>query len=249
MALFNIKKKAHSDDIEDAQRILSPDSPFAVKEAFKSLNTNILYLPIEDKCKKICITSSFSGEGKTYVSANLALSLADNADSKRVLLIDMDMRKPRVDRLLSKFALTADFNSGLSEYLAGIVEKPEFVKTENSNLDILFSGAESLNPTGLINSSRMKKLFEIAESLYDYIIIDTPPVGIVTDALLLNTSVNGYLIATRADYSNVNALSDTIDLIERVDGTIFGVVLSAIDPKKTKGSLSYKYRSYSKYEK
>ena len=249
MAFFKIKKKAHSDDIEDTQRILSANSPFAVKEAFKSLNTNILYLPIEDKCKKICITSSFSGEGKTYVSVNLALSLADNADGKKVLLIDMDMRKPRVDRLLSEFVKTADHKFGLSEYLAGISEEPNFVKTESSNLDILFSGAETLNPTGLINSSRMKKLIDIAEKTYDYVIIDTPPVGIVTDALLLTSCINGYIIATRADYSNVNALSDTVELIQRVDGNIYGIVLSAIDPKKAKGSFSYKYRSYSKYEK
>lgn len=241
------KRKVHSDDSEDIRRILNGDTPFAIVEAFKSLNTNILYLPIEDKCKKICVTSSYSGEGKTYVSLNLAISLADNTDGKRVLLIDMDMRKPRVGRLLYDFCNVKKNVDGLSEFLASISDIPNFVKSQNDNLYVLFSGATSSNPSGLINSKRMDTLLELASKEFDYIIIDTPPVGIITDALLLASKINGYLITQRANYSDVRSLSETVNAINNVHGQIFGIVLSAVDPKKGKGAYSYKYSSYSSY--
>ncbi len=247
MALFKKSKKAHSDDSQDMLRILNDDTPFAIVEAFKSLNTNILYLPIEDKCKKICVTSSYSGEGKTYVSLNLAIALADNTDGKKVLLIDMDMRKPRIARLTYDFCNVEKGVAGLSEYLAGIKDTPNFVKSQKDNLYVLFSGATSSNPPGLINSSRMDKLLSIASEEFDYVIIDTPPVGIITDALLLASKINGYIIAQRANYSDVRSLSETVNSIKSVHGEIFGVVLSALDPKRGSIKGGYKYKNYSSY--
>ena len=90
----------HSDIEIDVQRIISDTTPFAIVEAYRSLYTNILYLPIEDKCKKIVITSAFPGEGKTSVSVNLAYTIAINSPESKVLIIDGDMRSPRVNRLL-----------------------------------------------------------------------------------------------------------------------------------------------------
>lgn len=244
--LFN-KKNAHSEDSEDICRILGEETPFAISEAFKALSTNILYLPIEDKCKKICVTSSYAGEGKTYVSLNLAISLAENNDNKKVLLIDMDMRKPRIGRLLYDFCKPEKNVSGLSEYLASIDKTPNLFKTKNENLYVLFSGATTSNPSGLINSKRMGELLRSVAEEFDYVIIDTPPVGVVVDALLLASKIDGYLIAQRADYSDIRSLSDTVEAINNVHGQLFGVVLSAVDPKKSKRSIAYKYSSYSNY--
>ena len=84
----------------DSMRILDDSTPFTIKEAFRTLYTNILYLPIEDKTKKIAITSAFPGEGKTYTSTNLAITIAQNSDNRRVLLIDMDMRKSSISKIL-----------------------------------------------------------------------------------------------------------------------------------------------------
>jgi capsular exopolysaccharide synthesis family protein len=240
MALFK-KKKPHSDDSEDVCRILNCDTPFAIVEAFKALTTNVLYLPIEDKSKKICVTSSFSGEGKTYVSLNLAISLAENADAKKVLLIDADMRKPRVARLLYDFCNVKNKVNGLSVYLASISDEPNFIKSKNDNLFVLFSGATTSNPSGLINSSRMDKLLKIASEQFDYIIIDSPPVGVVVDALQLASKIDGYLIAQRANYSDVRSLADTVEQINNVHGEIFGIVISATDPKNSKGKGNYRY--------
>jgi capsular exopolysaccharide synthesis family protein len=242
------KKVPHSDDGEDRLRILNPDTPFAIIEAFKTLNTNILYLPIEDKCKKICVTSSVAGEGKTYVSVNLAISLADNNDGAKVLLIDLDMRNPRAKRLTKLLYEKTNEVDGASEFLAGISKEPNFVKSKIENLYFMFSGANSVNPLGLIGSSRMKKLMEIASNEFDYIIIDTPPVGVVTDALRLSSCVNGYIVVARADYSDINSLNEAIESIAKVDGKTFGVVLSSVKLKAKTGAYSYTY-SYQNSDK
>ena len=88
----------------------------------------------------------------------------------------------------------------------------------------------------------MNELIEKCSEEYDYIIFDTPPVNIVSDAILFADKINGYIMATRADYSNINALSDAIDSIRNVGGEVFGVVLSAVNPKNSGGS--YRYKSY-----
>lgn len=241
MALF--AKKAHSNDRVDELRLLDENTPFAVNEAFRALYTKVLYLPIDDKCRKIAITSAFSGEGKTYISINLALTLAKSAENKRILLIDADMRKPRVARILSKYSKSDDAKSGgLSEYLAGIHETPNIVQTEIKNLSILFSGKESSNPIGLIHTKRMNELIEKCSEEYDFIIFDTPPVNVVSDAILFADKINGYIMAARADYSNINALSAAVDAIKNVGGEVFGVVLSSVNPKNSGGS--YRYKSY-----
>ncbi len=238
---FMRKNKAHASDTEDAARILNDDTPFAVREAYRALCTNILYLPIADNCKKIAVTSAFPGEGKTFVSINLAITLASSSEKRRVLVIDADMRKSRVMRLLkqNKYAKS----NGLSEFLAGLDPTPNIVSTEHENLDVLPSGAEAANPAGLLNSSKMQELIAYAEERYDYVIFDTPPVNVVSDSLLLNDRINGYLIATRADYSDVNNLSQAVEALKQVDAEIYGVVLSSVDVKKSAGY----YHSYNKY--
>ena len=238
------QKKAHSNDKIDELRLLDENTPFAINEAFRALYTKVLYLPIDDKCRKIALSSAFSGEGKTYISINLAMSLARNSENKRILLIDSDMRKPRVARILSRYFTDEAENGGLSEYLAGIHTEPNIIQTNIPNFSILFSGKESSNPIGLINTKRMDELLRICEERFDYIIIDTPPVTVVSDALLFADKINGYILATRADYSNVNSLSDAVDAIKNVGGEIFGIVLSSVNPKNAKGS--YGYKSYKK---
>lgn len=241
MAIF--KQRAHSNDKIDELRLLDENTPFAVTEAFRALYTKVLYMPIEDKCRKIALTSAFSGEGKTYISINLALTLAKNSENKKVLLIDADMRKPRVARIMSRYYNTKEAKSGgLSEYLAGIDEVPNVVSTDIPNFSVLFSGKESVNPIGLIHSKRMNELIEKCSEQYDFIIFDTPPVNVVSDAILFADKINGYIMATRADYSNINALSEAVDSIRKVGGEVLGAVICNVNPKNIGGT--YKYKSY-----
>ena len=233
------RKVAHSAIREDLERVITKDTPFAITESFRMLQTNILYLPISDKCKKIAVTSPVSGEGKTYISTNLSITLANNSD-KKILLIDMDMRVPRVKKILQKRIIDKNRNNGLSEYLAGIDEVPNILKTDIANLDVLLSGKENTNPIGLINSPKTNELLSALSEVYDYIIIDTPPINIVTDALLVLDKVNGYVITTRVNYSNVNALNTAIESIKNVGGEVFGVVLTDANLKNY-GKSKYKY--------
>lgn len=245
---FN-NKRAHSNDKVDELRLLDENTPFAINEAFRALYTKVLYLPIEDKCRKIALTSAFSGEGKTYISINLAIALAKNSENKRVLLIDADMRKPRVARILSRYQNEQTEKGGLTEYLASIHEEPNIIQTDIPNFSILFSGKESSNPIGLINSKRMDELLAKCSESYDYIILDTPPVTVVSDAILFADKINGYIMATRANYSNINSLAEATDLIKNVGGEVYGVVLSSVNPKNTRGSYGYKSGYYSSYSK
>lgn len=245
--MFKRKSRVHSNDRIDEQRLLDENTPFAITEAFRALYTKVLYLPIEDKCRKIALTSAFSGEGKTYISINLAITFAKNSEKKRVLLIDADMRKPRVARILSKYCTEAAEAGGLSEYLAGINDEPNIVATDIPNFSILFSGKESANPIGLINSKRMNELLSKCAEQFDYIIFDTPPVTVVSDSILFADKINGYIMAARADYSDINSLSDAVDAIRNVGGEVLGVVLSAVNPKKSRGAHSYKAYSNNGY--
>ncbi len=234
-------KEAHGSAANDTKRIISQDTPFAVREAYRSLCTNVLYLPIEDKCKKICITSAVSGEGKTSVSINFAITLAQHLDGRRIILIDSDMRKSRVSELLPGMDLDT---TGLSEYLLGIDKTPNIKRFEDTNLYVLPSGGESMNPAGILNSQKMRSLIHELEEDYDYIIFDSPPVNVVSDAIILNDIINGYLLVTRADYSDVNELSKAVDALTTIGAEIFGIVLDSLNLKS-----KHKHRSYASYQR
>lgn len=238
------KKKAHSTDKMDSLRLINETTPFAINEAFRTLYTKIVYLPISDKCRKIAITSAVSGEGKTYISINLAITLARNSENKKILLVDLDMRKPRVARILSKYRKGSK-PSGLSEYLAGIDSEPNIIDTDIPNFSILFSGKDSSNAIGLLNSGRMDELLDLLAEKYDYVIFDTPPVSLVSDAAVIADKVNGYIITVRSDYSNVNHISNAIDNLTNVGGEIFGLVLTSANPKlATPSSIVYQGANY-----
>ncbi|MBQ2876619.1 MAG: CpsD/CapB family tyrosine-protein kinase [Clostridia bacterium] len=223
--------------------ILDENSPFALREAYSSLYTNIVYIGVDDKCKKLVVTSALPSEGKSTVSANLALTIAQNSEDKKVLLIDSDMRAPKISEL---FGIDEEKN-GLSEFLAGVDEEPNFTVLEDKNLTILTSGAKSLKPTQLLSSSMMEKLFAECESEFDYIIIDTPPVNLVTDALMYNNYVNGYIISTFADHSDTKSLAECINRLNQVGAEIVGTVFSGAKLKSSSGKYKYsdKYNNYS----
>ncbi len=238
-----IKKKIHDDDSLEAIRLLDEQTPFAIREAYLKLCTNIMYLPNEKRCKTIAVTSAIPGEGKTLASINIAIGLSEYIDKSKVLLIDSDLRRSRIQRLLGDM----DNNChGLSEYLAGIDDEVNIIKSSvNEKIDVIYAGASTPNPAGLLSSSRLGALIQQLEEKYTYIIIDTPPVNIVTDALLYASYVSGYIISVRADYSNVNLVNETIRNITDVNGKVFGTVLNSFNPKYERRGNYYSAKSYS----
>lgn len=240
----------HSELGADLQRVINDSTPFSVKEAYSALYTNVRYLPIKDKCRKIAVTSYYPGEGKTLVSLNLAKTIAIASPESRVLVVDLDMRVPRLANISG---IKATNPHGMSEYLANIDKEPNVQNNGLDNFFIVTAGARTANALGLLSSSRLKTFFEYCEDKFDYVIIDTPPIKVVSDAVLLSDHINGYIVSVRADYSDINGVSDAISTIQSVNGVVFGTVLTCYNDKSKSGYGKYgrygKYGKYGKYSK
>ncbi len=214
--------------------ITNPKSPIA--EAYRTLRTNIQFSNVDEELKIICVTSSGPSEGKTTTSCNLAETFAQSG--KRVLLIDGDLRKPRVHKV---FKLSG--TKGLTNLLAGQVELEDVVYYVESDLSILPCGPIPPNPSELIASKRMKELLGSLRKKYDLIIVDAPPVGVVTDSAILSTIVDGTLLVVASGKTEIENGKRAKQLLENVNARILGVVMTMI-PVTKKGYYGYQYYSY-----
>lgn len=210
----------------------NPKSP--ISEAFRSVRTNLQYMLKDNSRKIIAVTSSISGEGKSFISSNLAAVIA--ISEKKTLLIGLDLRKPKLQNDFEYYK-----EKGISTFLIGINSFDEIIKpTEIANLDVALSGPVPPNPAELIESHKMTEFIEIAKSKYDYIIIDTPPVAVVTDALLLSEIADTYLYVMRQNYSGKNVLKLVNDLKKEANIKNISIVLNDVTYKKAYG-YSYGY--------
>ena len=214
------------------RQILHAGSPFAVKEAYKTLRTNIRFSLREKGCKRFCITSAMSGEGKSITMLNLAISIAETG--KKVLLIDADMRRPALVRLLVEKG-----TPGLSNVLAGIVEAEEAIRPEiYPHLDVMFSGDIPPNPSELLSSERMQDMVESLSKRYDYILIDTPPVGVVSDACIVANLLDGVLLLVRQGSSRKDAVAYSINQLELTGAKLLGTILNGV-PRESGKNYGY----------
>lgn len=239
---FNKAKKQAQTPSYAAQRrnILNQNSSFFVRESYKSLRTNIRFFQTEEGCRRFCITSSLPGEGKSITLLNLAITFAEAG--QRVLLIDADLRRPSQARLLIERA-----TPGLSNVLAGHCTEEEAIrKSIYPNLDVLFSGEIPPNPSELLGSSRMKKLIERMSEVYDYVLVDAPPVGLVTDACLIAKSLDGMLFLVRQNKTEKEDLSRCLQQIKNAGVRLMGFVMNGYQGDGG-SQYKYSYRSKNKY--
>lgn len=220
--LFKSKKLSEELPLE----ILSKNSAIEFKEAYNKLASNVIYLPLESECKKIAVTSANYGEGKTASAINLSIALAQNLIDKKVLLIDADMRLSKVGEFIGELSSVSE--TGLSDALANSGASFSVVKTGIENLDVIFAGSKLDNPSGLINSDRMKSFLSSLDGEYDYVIIDTPPLNVVSDAILLIGHIDGYILSTRIKHSKVTAIDAATDVLEGVGAKVFGFIVSDV---------------------
>ena len=234
--------RAVKSTLEARQRMLSPTSPFAMREAYNGIRAKLLFTGRGEKCPVFAVTSAMMHDGKTTNAVNLAISIATTA--KRVLLIDGDMRKPTVHRY---FGL--ENKNGLSEILAGLTNEVKIRKTDTENLHVLTSGQIPPNPAELFASKQMDNLLSYVKEYFDYVVIDTPPVNVVSDAVILAEKITGYVFVVQSGKNHFYELSYALDTLKQMNGNVVGFVLNDITGKGSShyGSYRSRYAYYGKH--
>ena len=230
---------------DDRRHILSADSNFFIREAYKTLRTNTMFaLAGQEGCKILLVTSALQGEGKSISALNLAISFAEAEN--RVLLIDCDLRRPKLARLLRKSSRVGLSNVLLDPSQLGEVILPGGV----DRLDVILSGDIPPNPSELLGSARMESLLAHLRKRYDYVILDTPPVNMVTDAVVLAPKSDGVLFVVRAGQSERGPVSHAVEQLEYAHAKILGFILGDVNGDGTRygyGKYKYQYHKYSRY--
>jgi len=213
-----------------------------MSEAFRALRTSILLSQAEHPPQVILVTSALPREGKTTAAANLAVTLAQLGD--RTVLVDADLRKPGIGRLLN---LGSGKYAGLSSYLAG-VSSLDLVSIPHPvipNLVAIPTGPLPPNPADLLSSHKLADAIAELRTKFKFIVIDSPPVMAATDAVILSVLADGVLLVVRSGETPKEAFTRTRDLLRSVKCRILGVVLNAVDPSAPDYYYSYRYYPYS----
>ena len=228
--LVSKKKEDKSKDL-----IVHNDPKSPISEGIRTIRTNLQFSNVDTVNKKIMITSSMPGEGKSFTSANLATAFAQ--DGNKVLIVDCDMRKGRVHKIFE-----ISNSKGLSNLLIDNIEKnyKKYIKkTKIENLEVLPSGTVPPNPSELLNSEANKKLIDILEREYDYIIFDCVPINGLPDSLIMTNLVNKVMIVCAANVTPTELLQKTKTSLQNVDANIAGIIVN-----KTKTAYNKYYGHY-----
>lgn len=201
-------------------------------ESYKSLRTNIKYASVDKKIQTIIITSSQPDEGKSTVAANLAYTLSQ--DSLKVLLMECDLRKPTLHKKL-------DLNNekGLTDFLVDKCDIKLSIKEYSDNLFVMLAGTRPPNPAEIIGSKVLEEFLKDLKRAYDYIIIDTPPVLPVTDALILAGKVDATILVSRSRKTKERLLKQSYEELIKVRANIIGSVL--VDLENTRYDKYHEY--------
>ena len=203
----------------------------AEAEAYRTLRTNIEYSSISKKINTLVLTSADSKEGKSTVCSNLGVVFSQN--NKSVILMDCDFRNPSLHKLFN-----ISNSTGITDVLLGKKKLEEVIYNYNSNLGILPAGDIPPNPSEILESESMRNLLDYLIGIYDLIIIDSPPVGVVTDAQIISTRVDGTLIVVKSEETNSKRVVEAVNLLKTVNANIIGIVLNGIH------DISKKYVDY-----
>lgn len=196
--------------------------PFAVSEAYKTVRTNLLFSLASVGSKSVVVSSPLPAEGKSVTCANLAIALAQT--SAKVMLIDGDLRRPTQHKLFG-----VDNTKGLSNMLAGFESVADSVKRDvYGNLDLVTAGILPPNPSELLGSKNMEVFIKKMEEYYDYILIDSPPINVVTDAVVLSKNTAGIMMVVRSHQTTVDEISSALSTINVANGNVLGVVVSDV---------------------
>ena len=210
-----------------------------LSEAYRNIRTSILLSFPEKPPKKILLTSPNPSEGKTTTVINTAIALAQTA--AQVIIIDTDMRKPRVHKIFDE-----ENGVGLSNFLSGNAELESILKkTAIPNLFYIPSGPIPPNPSELIGSNLFKNMIKILEGRFDHIVLDSPPVLGFTDSVILSTFVDGIILVVAGGKTPRETLERAKEVLQQVSAKILGVVINRIDIRRSDyGYYYYRYHHY-----
>ena len=236
-----VKGRREEDVNKKDELVTMKDPKSAVSESYRGIRTRILFSSTVSQPKSILIVSAMEGEGKTISAANLAVIMARTGS--RVLLLDCDMRKPRMNSI---FGLERE--KGVSNILVGDCSISDAVhKTDIENLNLIPCGKIPPNPSELLGSKAMREMLATLSRSYDRIVIDSPPVTAVTDAVVLSKAVDGVVVVLQANKTERVLAKRAIEQMQAVNAHIFGIILNRLDERMTKyyHLYSYFYRDYS----
>ncbi len=208
--------------------------PFAVIEAYKTIRTNLIFSLPQDGCRSFVISSSVPGEGKSTTAVNIAVAFSQLG--KKVLLIDADLRRPSIHKKLKMIN-----TKGLCSVLSGTATFEECVQHSNSHLDVLTSGPLPSNPIELIESYALTELLTTLEESYDYIVFDSTPINIVSDAISLAPKTDGLVLLVLEGSTRRDDVHHALSACRFANINVLGAVLNCVD---TKNSRKYSYRKY-----
>ena len=233
------KKSSAPAKEQTTYNILNDDTPWTVKEAYKTMRTNVtLSLPDEGH-RVIAFTSAEPHDGKTTNAINFAISLAQI--DKKVLLVDCDLRKPMVAKMLN-----IESSPGLSDMISGQARARDvMVRPAGYGIDVIPAGTLTPDPTLLLQSSRMKMVIQELKKIYEYIVVDLPPATVVTDASILAELMDGFLLVVRHQETDYRSVSDMMEQLKLANAQIIGFVYNGTGSGEDRYyKNNYGYRKY-----
>lgn len=227
---------------QKALLILNSNTDFSVVEAYKTIRTNLMFALHNHGSRSLIITSASPGEGKSTNCCNLGITLAQT--SFKVLIIDCDLRKPVIHKLFWRKCIP-----GLSELLAGMNDYSSDViqSTDYPNLDIICGGTIPPNPAELLSSDAMRNLLFILYQEYDFILLDSPPVNLVADALALSVLTDGVIIVVKQGQTTHPELAHALSSLKFANANVLGIIINEVKTGSRSGYLKNKYMKYNDY--
>lgn len=234
MSLKPNKKTLAGVPAAEEKSVSEKKAPFAVVEAYKLIRTNLLFVLAQEKGKTVAVSSAGANEGKSTTTVNIAIAFSQLGG--KVLLVDADLRRSTVHK-----KLRIENKDGLSDVLVGFSDFEDAVQHLNANLDVLTAGSTPPNPSELLGSQRFEEFVSLVEQKYDYILIDTPPINIVSDALVISQRTAGLVLIVRDGVTPYDAIEHTFESAKFAGINILGTIMNGVNAKASK---RYSYRKY-----
>lgn len=233
------RKSSLSQGTQKVQTILTKDAPFPYIEAYKTLRTNLDFVSSANGIKSILVTSAIPEETKSTTAINLAITLAESNYS--VIVVECDLRKPT----LRKYLKLERGKKGLSSLLsAGLAPDECIVNVDSLGISVIHAGTVPPNPSELLNQERMRELIEVLKQSYDYVILDAPPITVVTDAAIVGRMADGALLVVRSRFAPTKTIRLAKERLQAVNVKVLGAVITCFDVKKSGWKSGYDYERY-----